>query len=172
MDNPLVRIEPGLFIWTIITFLVLLAVLAKFVWKPLMEALDRREERIRKTLEDADKAQERMEQIQKEAEEVMAKARHEAQAILEDGKVTAQKVKDDIIADAREQAESQVQNAKIQIEAEKEKAIEEIKGDVIDISLQVAEKLIKRNISKEDNFELIQDSLNKVGTEGESRAES
>jgi len=159
MDNPLVRIEPGLFIWTIITFLVLLAVLAKFVWKPLMEALDRREERIRKSLEDADKAQERMEQIQKEAEVVMSKARHEAQAILEDGKVTAQKVKNDIIADAREQAESQVQNAKIQIEAEKEKAIEEIKGDVIDLSLQVAEKLIKRNISKEDNFELIQDSL-------------
>jgi F-type H+-transporting ATPase subunit b len=86
--------------------------------------------------------------------------------------VTAQKVKDDIIADAREQAESQVQNAKIQIEAEKEKAIEEIKGDVIDLSLQVAEKLIKRNISKEDNFELIQDSLKKVGTEGESRSES
>ena len=75
MDNPLVRIEPGLFIWTIITFLVLLAVLAKFVWKPLIEALNRREEKIRKSLEDADKAQDRMEQIQKEAEEVMAKAR-------------------------------------------------------------------------------------------------
>ena len=172
MDNPLVRIEPGLFIWTIITFLVLLAVLAKFVWKPLMEALNRREEKIRKSLEDAEKAQERMEKIQKEAEEVMTKARHEAQAILEDGKVIAQKVKDEIVADAKEKAESQVQNAKIQIDAEKEKAIEEIKGDVIDISLQVAEKLIKRNISKEDNYELIQDSLKKVGTEGEGRAES
>jgi F-type H+-transporting ATPase subunit b len=172
MDNPLVRIEPGLFIWTIITFLVLLAVLAKFVWKPLIEALNRREEKIRKSLEDAEKAQERMEKIQKEAEEVMTKARHEAQAILEDGKVIAQKVKDEIVADAKEKAESQVQNAKIQIDAEKEKAIEEIKGDVIDISLQVAEKLIKRNISKEDNYELIQDSLKKVGTEGEGRAES
>ncbi len=113
-----------------------------------------------------------MEKIQKEAEEVMTKARHEAQAILEDGKVIAQKVKDEIVADAKEKAESQVQNAKIQIDAEKEKAIEEIKGDVVDISLQVAEKLIKRNISKEDNYELIQDSLKKVGTEGESRAES
>ena len=172
MDNPLVRIEPGLFIWTIITFLVLLAVLAKFVWKPLIEALNRREEKIRKSLEDAEKAQERMEKIQKEAEEVMTKARHEAQAILEDGKVIAQKVKDEIVADAKEKAESQVQNAKIQIDAEKEKAIGEIKGDVIDISLQVAEKLIKRNISKEDNYELIQDSLKKVGTEGEGRAES
>ncbi|HJL84799.1 MAG TPA: ATP F0F1 synthase subunit B, partial [Candidatus Marinimicrobia bacterium] len=78
----------------------------------------------------------------------------------------------EIVADAREKAESQVQNAKIQIDAEKEKAIEEIKGDVVDISLQVAEKLIKRNISKEDNYELIQDSLKKVGTEGEGRAES
>ncbi len=172
MDNPLVRIEPGLFIWTIITFLALLAVLAKFVWKPLTEALERREEKIRKSLEDADKAQERLEQIQQEAEEVIAKARHEAQVVLEDGKATAQKVKDNIVSDAKEKAEALVQSAQKKIKIEKERAIDEIKGDVIDLSLQVAEKLIKRNISKEDNLALIQDSLKKVGTEGENRAES
>ncbi len=148
MDNPLVRIEPGLFIWTIITFLVLLAVLAKFVWKPLMEALNRREEKIRKSLEDADKAQDRMEQIQKEAEEVMAKARYEAQAILEDGKVTAQKVKDEIVADAREKAESQVQNAKIQIDAEKEKAIEEIKTLLLGVIEARGKVLLSMNVSE------------------------
>lgn len=172
MDNPLVRIEPGLFIWSIITFLVLLAVLAKFVWKPLLEALTRREEKIRKSLEDADLAQQRLEQVQQEAEEILAKARQDAQSVFEGTKVNAQKVKDEIIAAAKDKAEALVQNAKTQIQAEKDRAVQEIKGDVIDLSLKVAEKLLKRNISKEDNLALIQDSLNKVGAIREDRAES
>ena len=67
MDNPLVRLDPGLFLWTIATFLVLLALLTKFAWKPLLEALDSRQQAIKKSLDDAQQARQEMERLKQEA---------------------------------------------------------------------------------------------------------
>ena len=63
MDNPLVQLDPGLFVWTILTFLLLFALLAKFAWKPLLKALSEREEKIRSSLEQAEEAQQKLEQL-------------------------------------------------------------------------------------------------------------
>ncbi len=67
MDNPLVQPDPGLFLWTILTFLVLLVLLAKFAWKPLLTLLDRREEMIRLSLDDAEKAKQELQRLQQES---------------------------------------------------------------------------------------------------------
>jgi len=67
MNNPLIQPDPGLFIWTIVTFLVLLALLAKFAWRPLLQALESRQERIRKSLEDAERARQELERLQQDA---------------------------------------------------------------------------------------------------------
>ena len=80
MNNPLVQPDPGLFIWTIVTFLVLLALLAKFAWKPLLAALDSRQESIRKALDDARKAKQELEGIHTESAKLLAEARREAAA--------------------------------------------------------------------------------------------
>src|SRR5881628_1902722 len=78
MDNPLVQPDPGLFIWTIVTFLVLLGLLAKFAWRPLLQALETRQERIRKSLEDAERAKQELERLQQESAKIMRQARIEA----------------------------------------------------------------------------------------------
>ncbi len=81
MNNPLVQLDPGLFVWTILTFLLLLTVLAKFAWKPLLKMLKDREELIRSSLEDAEKAKEKLERLNAEGEAIINQARSEAQSM-------------------------------------------------------------------------------------------
>ena len=162
--NPLVQLDPGLFIWSIITFMVLFFVLAKFAWKPLLKMLQDREDMIRTSLDDAEKAKVELERLNEESEVIMAKARSEAQTILADGKAAAEKVKEDTVAKAKEQANKIREDAEKQILVEKDKAIADIKQEVVNISLSVAEKLIHKNLSDADNKALIEESLKKVNT--------
>lgn len=162
--NPLVQLDPGLFIWSIITFMVLFFVLAKFAWKPLLKMLQDREDMIRTSLDDAEKAKVELERLNEESEAIMAKARSEAQTILADGKAAAEKVKEDTVAKAKEQANKIREDAEKQILVEKDKAIADIKQEVVNISLSVAEKLIHKNLSDADNKALIEESLKKVNT--------
>ncbi|MEE9167357.1 MAG: F0F1 ATP synthase subunit B [Candidatus Neomarinimicrobiota bacterium] len=162
MDNPLIRIEPGLFIWTVVTFLVLLGVMAKFVWKPLTDALDRREKRIRQSLKEADEVQQAVERISKEYEEMLRKARGEAQVIVAEGKARTEKIKERMLEKAKEESEHLRKEAEKRIQAEKENALSEIRQEVVNLSLHAASKIIGKNLTKEDNLSLINDSLDKV----------
>ena len=164
MNNPLVQLDPGLFVWTILTFLLLVFVLAKFAWKPLLKSLQDREDMVRSSLEDAEKAKSELERLNEESEAIMSKARSEAQSILADGKAAAEKVKDGIIAKSKEQANKIREDAGNQIQVEKDKAIAEIKEEVVNLTLSVAEKLIQKNLSDTDNKSLIEESLKKVQT--------
>ncbi len=159
MNNPLVQLDPGLFVWTILTFLLLLLVLAKFAWKPLLKMLNDREELIRSSLEDAEKAKEDLERLNSKGEAIINQARSEAQSILSDGKAAATKLKDETLDTAKEQAKQIISEAEKQIIVEKDKAIAEIKEEVVNISLAMAEKLIRKNLSPEDNKMLIDQSL-------------
>lgn len=159
MNNPLVQLDPGLFIWTILTFLLLLFVLAKFAWKPLLKILNEREELIRTSLEDAEKAKEELERLNTKGVAIINQARSEAQLILSEGKTAAAKMKAETLDVAKKQAKHIVSEAEKQINVERDKAIAEIKGEVVNISLAVAEKLIRKNISPEDNKTLIDQSL-------------
>ena len=162
MDNPLVQPDPGLFLWTILTFLVLLVLLAKFAWKPLLALLDRREEMIRQSLDDAEKAKQELQRLQQESKEILSKARVEAQSILAKSRFEAEKLKGELRQEAKGQADSILRDAEKQIQVETEKAIAVIKNEVVDLSLLVASKLIKKNLSKEDNQSLIEESLKQV----------
>ena len=164
MNNPLVQLDPGLFVWTILTFLLLVFILAKFAWKPLLKMLQDREDMVRSSLEDAEKAKSELERLNEESEAIMAKARSEAQSILADGKAAAEKVKDDIIAKSKEQANKIREDAGNQIQVEKDKAISEIKKEVVNLTLSVAEKLIRKNLRDADNKSLIEESLKRVQT--------
>ena len=162
MDNPLVQLDPGLYVWTILTFLLLFFLLTKFAWKPLLKALSEREEKIRSSLEKADEAQQKLERLGAEGEEIIGKARAEAQSIVSDGKKASEKVRGEIETKAKEKANTIVTQAEKQITAEKEKAISDIRSEVAALSIQIAEKLIRKNLSQKDNMALINESLDKA----------
>ncbi|MEE8436746.1 MAG: F0F1 ATP synthase subunit B [Candidatus Neomarinimicrobiota bacterium] len=162
MDNPLVQLDPGLFIWTIITFLMLFGLLAKFAWKPLLKMLSERENMIRESLENAEKARTDLEKINQESEKIISQARSEAQIILAEGKAAANKLKDETLVQARVSSKMILEDAKNDIKIERDKAISEIKSEVTNLSISIAEKLIRKNLSAEDNQKLIEESLKQV----------
>ena len=164
MDNPLVQPDPGLFLWTILTFLVLLGLLAKFAWKPLLAVLDQRQEMIRQSLDDAEKAKQELEELQQKSKEILSEARAEAQSIVSKSRTEAERLKAEIKEKAKAQADSILRNAEKQIQLETEKAISQIRSDVADLSHLVASKLIGRNLSKEDDEALIEESLKQIGS--------
>ena len=166
MDNPLVQPDPGLFIWTILTFLVLLGLLAKFAWGPLLKALDERQEAIRTSLDDADQARQELERLQQDSAQIIAEARNEAQSIVAKSGAEAETVREDLKRKAKEEAEALVRGAQHQIQLETARAVQQIRHEVVDLSLAVASKLIRKNLTQEDNDALIQDSLTQIEASG------
>ena len=162
MDNPLVQPDPGLFIWTLLTFLVLLTLLWKYAWGPLLRALESRQESIRQSLDDADRAKRELAQVQEESAAIVAKARIEADAIISASRVAAATLQDELRQKARAEADTIVQNAQRQIQQERDQALAQIRTEAVDLSLMIASKLIQRNLSKEDNEALIDAALKQV----------
>jgi F-type H+-transporting ATPase subunit b len=166
MNNPLVQPDPGLYIWTIATFLILVALLGKFAWRPLLEALDRREETIRKSLEEARAARQEMERVRAESGEILAAARVEADAIVSRTRADAARLSEELRQKARSDAENILRNAERQIEAETSRALQAIRHEAADLSVTIASKIIRRNLTREDNERLIADTFNEIELKG------
>jgi F-type H+-transporting ATPase subunit b len=162
MDNPLVQPDPGLFIWTIVTFLVLLALLAKFAWRPLLQALESRQESIRKSLDDAQKAKQELERLHVESAEIIRQSRVEADAIVSQSRSDAERLREEMKQKARAEADAIVKNAERQIQLETGRALQQIRREAVDLSVMIASKLIQRNLTKEDNEKLIDEALQQV----------
>jgi F-type H+-transporting ATPase subunit b len=162
MDNPLVQTDPGLFIWTIVTFLVLLGLLAKFAWGPLLKALEGRQESIRKSLDDAQQAKQELERLNAESAQIIARARAEADAIISQSRADGDRLREEIRQKARGEADNIVKNAERQIQLETTRALEQIRHEAVDLSVMIASKIIQRNLTKEDNARLIEDALTQV----------
>ena len=160
--NTLVQPDPGLYIWTIATFLVLVALLAKFAWRPLLEALDRRQESIRKSLEDAQKARQELERLGVESQRILAAARTEAEQILSSTRSDANRFREELKQKAQTEAAGIVKNAERQIELETARALQQIRTEAVDLSVTIASKLLERNLSKADNDRLIEETFKQI----------
>jgi F-type H+-transporting ATPase subunit b len=162
MDNPLVQLDPGLFIWTIVTFLALLTLLAKFAWGPLLQALESRQNAIRKSLDDAQQARQELERLNQESAQIIRQARVDAEAIVTKSRADAERQREELRQKARTEADGIVKNAERQIQLETQRALQQIRHEAIDLSVQIASKLLQRNLTKEDNERLIEDALKQV----------
>jgi F-type H+-transporting ATPase subunit b len=164
MNNPLVQPDPGLAIWTIITFLVLLYFLAKFAWRPLLRALQARQDIIRKSLDDAQQAKQELERLTQESAQIIRNAHVEAESIISKSRSDGEKLREEIKQKARLEGENIIREAKRQIETETNRALRQIRGEVADLSVTIASKLIQRNLSREDNSELIEETIKQLET--------
>ncbi len=160
--NPLVQPDPGLFIWTILTFLVLLALLTRFAWRPLLEALESRQEMIRKSLDNARQGKEDLERLHQESAQIIRKARADAEAIVSQSRSDADRLREEMKQKARAEAAGLVRNAERQIQLETERALQQIRHEAVDLSVMIASKIIQRNLSKQDNERLIEEALKQV----------
>jgi len=158
--NPLVKPDIGLLFWTVVTFLILLVLLRKFAWKPILNAVQSREESIDKALNEAEKAREEMAQLKADNERIQKEARKEREEILKE----AREMKDNIITEAKEKAGSEadrmIDSAREQIQNEKMAAITDLKNQVGRMSIEIAEKILRKELdSKENQEQLVEDQL-------------
>jgi F-type H+-transporting ATPase subunit b len=162
MNNPLVQPDPGLYIWTIVTFLILVALLGRFAWRPLLDALDRRQDGIRQSLDDARQAKHELERLHEESTRILGEARAEADAIISRTRADASRAGDEMKKKARADAENIVRNAERQIELETSRAVQRVRQEAVDLSLAIASRIIERNLSKEDNERLIAETMTEI----------
>jgi len=162
--NPLVQPDPGLFLWTILTFLVLVTLLAKFAWRPLLQALDSRQELIRKSLDDAQQAKQELERLQHESAQIIRQARIDAEAVVAQSRSDAARLREEMRQKAKAEADGIVRNAERQIQLETQRALQQIRHEAVDLSVMIASKILRRNLTKEDNEKLIEEALKQVET--------
>ena len=136
----------GLIFWTTLFFLILLFILGKFAWPAILTAIKARNESIRQALDAAEKAKVEMAQLQSDNQKILAEAKAERDAMMKEAK----QLKDKLIAEAKEQATEEgrklVANARESIQAEKKAAIEDLKIQVANLSLDIAEKILRKNL--------------------------
>ena len=162
MNNPLVQPDPGLYIWTIATFLILLWLLGKFAWRPLLAALEQRQETIRKSLDDAQQAKQELERLNAESRKILNEARVQAEQILSLTRTDASRLRDELKQKAQSEAAGVIKNAERQIEMETARAIQQIRNEAVDISIAIASKVLERNVTREDNERLIEETFKKI----------
>jgi F-type H+-transporting ATPase subunit b len=164
LKDGLLKVDPGLFLWTLITFLVLVLILWKAAWKPLVEALDLRAEKVRNDIETAEKNRLEAEKMFEEHKAMMDNAKNEAAKIVAEGKADGEKLKNSILEKANEESKDLLERAKREITLSKDKAISELKNEIAVISTEIAAKIIVKNLKPEDQKAIVEDTLSKIGT--------
>ena len=145
----LIEVNPGLMIWVVVTFIVLLFVLKKVAWKPILSALENREAAIRESLEKAEKAPEEAKKVLEENKANIQRAEEESKKIINQSREYAEKLKEQMLLDGKEQAKKIVEDAAAEIERKKDSAFEQLKTQVAEIAIQAAEKIMNANLDSE-----------------------
>ena len=166
MGSSLITPEFGTIIWTVITFVILAALLGRFAWKPLIQVLEERERTVRASIEHAERARAEAEEILRKNQETLANARRETMAILEQGKRESESLRLEILAQARKEAQDLVEQGKKQVQYEQKQAIEQLRRQVADLAIDAAERLISRSLDDAKHRELLDDYMRNLKAAG------
>jgi len=149
----------GLIFWMLIAFSILLFILGKFAWKPILKLLHEREESIEKALQAAEEAKAEMLKLQANNEQIVAEARKQADAIIKEAREMKEKMVSEAKIAAANEADKIMKNAKVAIENEKNQAMNEIRNQIAEFSVLIAEKIIRKELSNENKQKEYIDSL-------------
>lgn len=151
----LLDVNPGMIFWTVITFVILLLILRKLAWKPILTSLTEREKFIEDSLKKAETAQKDAEKMLQDNKEAIRKAEEEAQDIVAQGREYAETLKAQMLVESKEEAKKMIDDAKAEIERKNKEAFNQLKGQIAGIAVDAAEKIIRQNLDKEKQQELV-----------------
>lgn len=160
--NPLFSIDLGLSIWTIVVFLVLLWVLRRFAWRPILGALEAREARIEEAIAEAVRTREEAEQLLQEHRRRLAEAREHAQEILAQARQAAEKLRRETEERARRESDEILERARREIEREKQRALDVLRREAVDLAMAAASRLLRRRLDAEADRALVVEYLDAV----------
>ena len=140
----------GLFVWQAVLFIALVFLLKKFAWKPILDSVNSREEGIKNALDSAEKAKLEMENLQADNQKLLKEARTEREAMLKEARDIKNKMIEDAKSEAQAEAGKLIAQAQASIESEKKAAIADLKSQVADLSIEIAEKVVRKELSNKD----------------------
>ena len=156
-------VEWGTTLVTLATFVILLALLKKFAWGPLKEVMDKRERDINKDIDDAEQAKINAQKLEEENRKTLKETQDEVQRILDDAKVQARKQHEEIIHEANVRANGMIETAQSEINSEKARALADINNQVSELSVLIASKVLRKEISEQDQKDLVEKYLKEAG---------
>lgn len=159
MEKLIEQFSFGLFFWQLLLFVGLVLLLKKFAWKPILDAVEKREEGIKGALESAEKARLEMQNLQADNQKLLKEARTEREDMLKEAREIKNKMIEDAKGEAQEQAKKMIAQATAAIESEKKAAMAELKSQVAGLSLEIAEKMVRRELSGKDKQEELVESM-------------
>jgi F-type H+-transporting ATPase subunit b len=162
-------INPGIFIWTWLIFVVLLLVLRKWAWGPILGALETREKRIQDVLDGAAHERGEAAKLLEEQRKLLDESRDQAQQILADSRKAGERVRAEIVEEARKQGDQIVGRAREDIERERDHALELLRREAVDLSISAASRVLSREVDSSENRRLVEDYLESLT--GESRGD-
>lgn len=160
MNNPLINPGLGTFVWMLVSFGILVFILVKWGWPMILKALNEREKAIADSLNAAEKARDEMRQLKAENQDLLLEAKKERDEMLRNARLTSEKIIEDARQKAVEESDRIVESARESINYEKLKAMHELKNQVANLSIEIAETLIRQELSDKDKAnEVIQRQL-------------
>jgi F-type H+-transporting ATPase subunit b len=161
-SNALLRFEPGLMIWTIAVFVVLLIVLRKIAWKPLLQALDEREKKIHEALEQAAKTQRDTENVVAENQRRIDEAIQKSEQIIQQAREQSEHARQQILEEARAESRRIVEQGMRRLEAEQRGALQDIRKMAGDLAIQASARLIQSSLNDEQQREIVEQFLREI----------
>jgi F-type H+-transporting ATPase subunit b len=161
-EDTLLSIEPGLIIWTIIIFIILLLILKKFAWKPLLTALTGREQSIKTSVEKAEDLRQEAEKLLEENKKRLEQADDESRKIITEGKEFAEKLRNELVSKTNDDTNRMIQKAKEEIERQKIEALNELRGEIANLAVKAAGKIIDENLNTKKQKKLIDGFIRKI----------
>lgn len=158
-------LNTGDILFQLVMFLILMALLKKFAWGPLMGIMKQREDHIASEINSAEESRQEAKKLLEEQRSLLKEARTEAQGLIENAKKQAEVQRDEIIVTARSEAERIKESAKLEIEQQKEQAVSAIREQVASLSVLIASKVIEKELSAEDQEKLINEYIQEAGEE-------
>ena len=158
----MLNLDPGMMIWGWVTFIVLLILLYKVAWKPILSTIDKRENTIQDSLDSAKNAQEEAEKLLSKHQEMIKSAEQEAQNLIRENKDLAEKSKQEILAEARNTAQNFIEKAKADIEKEKEAALLSLRTEVADLVITATRKIIGETLDEAKHRRMVDDFIRKI----------
>jgi F-type H+-transporting ATPase subunit b len=156
------EINPGLFIWSLITFLLLVGLLYKFAYNPLIRLQQKRQDEIHEAIHEAEALRDEAEGLLADYKRQLAEARQEAELIVDRARKAGESTKAEVLEEARVQAEATLAKARQQIERDTSKALQQIREEVADLTIAATERVARSSLSGDDQLRLIQEALNEI----------
>lgn len=155
-------VNPGVILWTVVTFIFLLLILKKIAWKPILNSLKEREMFIKESLEKAETAKKDAEKLIADNKQSMLKAEEEAKKIVDQSREFAEKLKSQILDESKTQAKKMVADATSEIERKNAEAFNKLKEQVADIAIKSAEKILRENLDKDKQVKLVKKYMDEL----------